>query len=271
MARQSARVVAVVLGGMLGAGPASAVEKVRSKPYVPVAVEVAKAVTPAPDLLTFAKALRAAAAAKDVEAVGAMIADEVTAVSAAIDLGTPKSMKKEGPATDAAALIRIVGNNSGGDWDLPQGISAADADKIVFGFAFSHIVEAIDGAEWGRDPLVKGGFCTYRARSWNAEAVKKQATEGSGGVSGGTVAKPTPVKAKPTPTAGAVETLQPGRLYLAADAVEAPDGWRVVRLPGGGVGYLAGQGLDSPNRSGICFLPNVEGGWLMSAVAGVGL
>lgn len=270
MARQSAKLVAILIGGGLMAGPASAVEKVRSKPYVPVAVEVAKAVTPAPDLLTFAKSLRAAAAAKDVEAVAAMIADEVTVVSSAIDLGTPKSMKKEGPVTDPAALVRIVGNNSGGDWDLPKGVSAAEADKIVFGFAFSHIVEAIDGAEWGRDPLVKGGFCTYRARSWNAEAVKKQAMDG-GGIGGGTVAKPTPVKAKPVVSAGVVETLQPGRLYLSADAVEAPDGWHVVRLPGGGVGYLGGGRLDAPTRSGICFLPNVDGGWLMSAVAGVGL
>ena len=235
----------------------------------PLAVTVAPAIVPAPDLLAMAKTLRDAAAARDAEAVAALIADEVTVVAMSIDLASAPQVSKEGPYTAAADLLAVVGRNSGGGVDIPPDTPKAKVEERLRLLAFGHIVAAIDGADWGRDPRVKGGFCTYRGRSWNAAAVKA-ATKQTGAVTGGTVAKPTPARRAADSKAAVVATLAPGRLHFEASAVDAPTGWRAIRLSTGTIGFVETGALRVPTTSGICFLPNVDGGWLMSAVSGVG-
>mgnify|MGYP001765853558 CR=1 FL=1 len=251
---------------------ASAAKKpVEAKPAGgPLSVTVAPALVPAPDLVATAKKLRDAAAARDGEGVAALIADEVTVVSMSIDLASEPQVSKEGPYTAPADLLAVVGRNSGGGGDIPPNTPKAKVDERLQLLAYGHIVAAVDSAEWGRDPRVKGGFCTYRGRTWNAAAVKA-AAKSAGAVTGGTVAKPTPARAKADPKAGTVATLAPGRLHLQASDVEAPVGWRAIRMSTGKVGFVVTEALRVPTTSGICFLPNVDGGWLMSAVTGVGL
>ena len=234
-----------------------------------VAVVTAPAIVPAADLLATAKRLRDAAAAKDGEAVAALIADEVTVVSSSLDLAAAPSVTREGPYTEAADLLAVVGRNAGGGGDVPPGTPKAVVDERLQARAFAHIVASIDAADWGRDPRVKGGFCTHRGRTWNAAAVRILA-KGPGAVTGGTVAKAVPVRTAGHSNAGFAGTLAPGLLYLEASEIESPEGWRAVRLPTGRVGFVEGDVLRTPTTSGICFLPNVDGGWLMSAVVGVG-
>ncbi len=250
----------------------AAAKKVAPKPAAggALAVTVAPAVVPAADLLATAKALRDAAAAKDGEAVAALIADEVTVVSMSIDLASEPRVSREGPYTAAADLLAVVGRNAGGGGDIPPGTPKPKMDEMVQMLAFQHIVAAVDGADWGRDPRVKGGFCTYRGRSWSAAAVRAAAKR-EGTVTGGLVAKPTPMRSAANATAGFVGTLAPGQLYLEASGVAAPDGWRPVRSSTGKVGFVETEAMRVPTTPGICFLPNVDGGWLMSAVTGVGL
>jgi hypothetical protein len=234
-----------------------------------LAVTVAPAIVPAADLLATAKRLRDAAAAKDGEAVAALIADEVTVVTMSIDLGSAPQVTKEGPYTAAADLLAVVGR-AAGVGDVAPGTPKAKIDERLQASAFDHIVASVDHADWGRDPRVKGGFCTHRGRTWNATAVKAAAKAG-GAVEGGTVAKPIPARASAAAKAAVVATLAHGRLHLVASGTDAPAGWRAVRLATGKIGFVESAALTPPTTSGICFLPNVDGGWLMSAVSGVGL
>jgi len=260
------------------AKPATAKPAAKSKPAKaaaakpapggPLAVEVGKTLQPAPTLEATARRLREAAAARDVEGVAALVADDITVVSAGLDLGSGRSMQKFGPQETSEAIVRFLGANAGGGGDVPPGASAKDRDRILFDRAFTLIVTSIDEAEWGRDPLVTGGFCTYTGTRWNAAAVKTQARGAA--VAGGLVDKPTPARATADPKARVVETLQPGRIHLLADGAAAAEGWKAVRLTKGGIGWVTAAALSTPNRSGICFLPTAEGGWLMSAISSVG-
>lgn len=233
------------------------------------AVTVAPAIVPAPDLLATAKQLRDAAAAKDPDAVAALIADDVTVVAMGIDLASAPRVTREGPYTAPADLLAVVGRNAGEAGDVPPGTPQAKLDERLRSIAFAHIVASIDRADWGRDPLVKGGFCTYRGRSWNVAALKA-AVKGTAAITGGTVDGATPVRRTADAEAPIVATLTPGQLYLDDGAAEAANGWRAVRSAKGRIGWVEGKALRAPQTSGICFLPNVDGGWLMSAVAGVG-
>ena len=259
--------VAPAAGG--GAGAVKKPTAAKPAQRDPLAVTIAPAIVPAPDLLATAKRLRDAAVAKDGEAVAALIADEVTVVSMSIDLASEPQVGKEGPYTAAADLLAVVGRNAGGDGDIPPGTPKPRAEELLRMRAFEHIVAAIDGADWGRDPRVKGGFCTYRGRIWSVAAVKA-AAKGPGAATGGMVAKPTPARSAGNAKAAFVGTLAPGHLYLEASGTEAPDGWRAVRLSTGKVGFVETEAMRVPTTFGICFLPNVDGGWLMSSVTGVG-
>lgn len=263
--------VGVALVGTVAAAPAWAAKKSAGAKAdgEALTVTVAQTIVPAPELLAMARQLRDAAAAKDAAAVAALIADEVTVVVMPADLGSEPKVTKEGPYTAAADLVAVVGRNVGSDGDFPPGASKEKIDEIIQRRAFAHIVASIDGAEWGRDPRVKGGFCTYRGRIWSAAAVKTLA-KGVTPATGGTVDRPTPVRVSGDARAAFVGTLAPGRLYLDATDAGSGNGWRAVRLPTGKVGYVEAEAWKPIARTGICFLPNVDGGWLMSAVAGIG-
>jgi hypothetical protein len=234
----------------------------------PSAVEIGKTLQPAPALEATARRLREAAATRDVAGVAALVADELTVVSAGLDLSAGRSVQKVGPQETVEGTVRLLGANAGGGGDVPPGSSPKERDRLLFERAFTLIVTSIDEAEWGRDPLVPGGFCTYTGTRWNAAAVKAQAKGAA--VAGGLVDRPTAVRAAADGKAKVVETLAPGRLHFLADGATAAEGWKAVRTSKGGIGWVPAAALSTPNRSGVCFLPTAEGEWLMSAISGVG-
>lgn len=259
------RPLAVAMFGCLLAAPTLAAAD--DQRYAPIPVEIGKPVAPPNDLLIAAKVMRDAAAARDAEAVFAMIADEVTLVHAGITVTSKRSIEKKGPFRDADEAFSTIGP-AFQEGDI-VGMAKASGKKPDLSALYADdtmrvIASSIDGAEWGRDPLVKGGFCTYRGARWDAEAGEKAGGSGSRGY---WVAAPTKTFASAAPGAAARATLKPGFLYLEGFMDDLPEGWRAVRLPGGGVGAAPDAALKDPTPWGVCFLPNAAGGWLLSAFA----
>lgn len=232
-----------------------------TKPYAPIPVEIGLAVAPPNDLLIAAKVLRDAAEAGNGEAVYSMIADEVTMISAGITVNVGRTVEKKGPFVDAEAAAEAIGP-AFQEGDLPSPGGKVDLGAVHLQRALDVIVQAIDGADWGRDPLVKGGFCTYRGARWDAKAGEKAGGSGSRAY---WVGAPTKVFKSADPGAAVAATLKPGFLYLQGFMDGLPEGWLPVHLPGGGVGAVPEAALKNPVPWGICFLPSVEGGWLISA------
>lgn len=251
--------LAVALVLATAVSPASAVETPRS--YKPIPAETGARITPAPDLLATAKRLRDAAAAKDAEAVFALVADQVTFASSGITLGVARRMEKKGPYASADEALAAIGLA----WTEGEPIAPAgkpfDPTASRIATAMSTIVELVDGAEWGRDPLVVGGFCTAPGAKWDAKAATAARI---GGERGTFVTAETKARAEPGETAPVVATLKPGALYLAGGDEE--NGWPAVRLPNGKVGWVPPAATRSATPWGLCFLPDGQGGWLMSAV-----
>lgn len=259
------RVLLAGLAGSLLAASAGAADE--NKPYAPIPADIGKAVAPPNDLLIAAKVVRDAAAAGNAEAVFAMIADEVTLVQSGITVDAKRSIEKKGPFKDADEAFSAIGP-AYQEGDI-VGMAKASGKALNLGALYATdtmrvIASSIDDADWGRDPLVKGGFCTYRGARWATAAAEKTGGTGSRGYF---VAAPTKVFASADPGAATVATLKPGALYLQGFMDGLPEGWSAVRLPGGGVGAVPEKALRDPARWGICFLPNAEGGWLISAFA----
>ena len=229
--------LAAALAALLVA-PASAEDE--NRPYAPIPAEIGKAVAPSNELLIAAKVARDAAVARNGEAIFAMIADEVTLVNSGITVTAARSIEKKGPFKDADDAFSTIGGMFQ-EGDIVA-MAKASGKKLNLGSLYAEdtmrvIASSIDEADWGRDPLVKGGFCTYRAARWDPKAAEKTRASGSRG------------------------------LYLQGFMDDLPEGWRAVRLPGGGVGAVPEKDLKDPTPWGICFLPNVDGGWLISAFA----
>lgn len=252
---------ALVVTVVATAGAARAADD--AEPYAAIPVEVGKAIVPTPDLLAAAKALREAAAARDVEAVFAMVADEVTIASSGITVGSKRSIAKTGPFADGKEVLSEIGGHFQ-EGDLLAGGRKVDLTAAHVDSALRVIVSSIDGADWGRDPLVKGGFCTYRGARWSADAGEKAGASGSRGFY---VLGPTKALKSSAKGAATVATLKPGFLYVHGFMDGLADGWSAVRLPTGGVGAVPEKTLKDPVPWGLCFLPNVDGGWLVSAFA----
>ena len=254
----------VLLASLALVGAARAAD---DKPYAPIPAEIGKAVTPTPDLLAFAAKVRAAAAAEDVEAVFSMIADEVTIVTTGISVNSDQRIAKYGPYENAERALSDIGSNFQ-EGDLLAGGRKIDIGAVHRKSTFEVIVSSIDAAEWGRDPLVKGGFCTYRGARWSAAAGEKAGeASGAGSTGGWFVEAPTKVFKSHAPGAPTVATLKPGFLYLQGYLKDAPEGWMGIILPTGGVGAVHQTSLKRARTWGLCFLPNVDGGWLVSAFA----
>lgn len=253
---------------LLGVAAAAAADG--PKPYAPVAVTIGRAIEPPPDLVETARRLHDAAARRDVAAVAAFVAADLTVVTAAVDLALPRQATRLPSGADAAAILRLVGTYAGGDWAVPKDASAATKDAIVFERAFKFLVAATERAEWGRDPLVAGGSCSYRGRTWAAGAMKSQADGWINVLTGGMVRQPIAALAEPKADAAAAGRLRPGRIYLDAVGLAMPEGWGALRLPAGKVGWVPTAMMIAPQPTGICFLPAEGGGWLLSAIASVG-
>lgn len=216
-----------------------------------------------PGLLETAGRLRDAALAKDPDTVFALIADDVTFVSSGITLGVPRRMTKKTFLEADAVLVEIGIAFTEGEIALPAGrrVDPDDRKKATIATALATIADRIGDARWGRDPLVVGGYCTTPGAKWDAGAAEKA---GLGGHRGVFVTRETKLHAEPATSARIVGKLSPDRIHVS-DEGPRDDGWTRIST-GGAEGWAPPKALHDAMPWGICFLPDAQGGWLMSAV-----
>lgn len=227
-----------------------------------VPAKVGRALTAPPDLLATVARLRGAALAGEREAVFALVADDVTFVGGGIaaTVGRRASKRTFSPDRADEALEAIGQAFTEGEPVGPDG-QAVDAREGRIGTALARIVEETEAPDWASDPLAPGGWCTRPGASWDPKAAEKA------GLTGRAVFLLASTEARAKPEAGAkvVARLASGRLWPLA-ANDTADGWSKVALSGGRSGWLPPTSAKDAQPWGFCFLPNVEGGWLLAAV-----
>lgn len=239
------------------------------QPYAAPAVQPAETREPPAELRTQAIALLRAVQANDVEAVGRFMAPNVTVVSGTLDLSLPRHAETLGPWPNGKAAVAALGQNTGGDWDLPPN---ADIGEFLADMELDFIEGALtDGQPWGTDPLLPGTICTYGYDVFDPAAVKRAA--GQLGIDASDfvmVGDGAPVLDKPK--GKQLGTLLAGKLYALDSDTDTTAEWAALHLPEGGVGFIAvgEDGLNKPYGDGICFA-KVAGKWKVAGQASTGL
>jgi len=238
--------------------PGGPVAQEGARAYRPVAAEVGASVVPPPDLVAAARQLHAAASARDAQAVFAMIAGTVTVVTSGLTPAARRNGETMGPWPDADAALEAIGSAF-----LEGDVPPAGTSPVLRGTmqAFEAIAAASAHPEWGRDPMLKGAFCTYRGLRWDARAGTR-IDDGARGLYAPAAAS---VHASAAPGTPVIGTLKPGRIYLEGEMGDLPEGWRGVRLPSGRIGAVRAEEVRDPAVWGLCFLRKAGGGWRVSA------
>lgn len=252
----------VLIAGPALAGPA----------YTPPKVSPAKLVEAPEDLRAHATELLKAVTAKDVAAMERWLAPRITTISGAIDLAYPRVKTLEKARENIAGQVAQLGQNTGGDWDIPPDV---DIGVFLTDMELTFISQSLtDGQAWGTDPMLKGAICTYAVGSYDPAEVKRVAKKlGIEGSSFVAVRKETEVLDAAKAGAKSIGQLQPGALYGMDYDTDTPTGWMAVHLPGGGIGFTAslGDDFDKPYASGLCFKQQKSGDWQVVAQAATGL
>jgi hypothetical protein len=260
------RTVFVAIAASLGLA-ASGLPTISGEPYPPLPLAPASAVTPPPELVRAATAFLDAVRRGDREAIAAGLAPRLTLVDGALELGLPRRTERIGPFETVEQALVALSDNIGGIYERP--FDGSDVTPHATKAEREFIVGALtDGQPWGRDPLLDDAICTYAYRSFDTAAVtalgEKLDTRTS---SFFFVETATPVLARAEAGAEVIATLEPDRLYGLDYKTDAPSYWIAVHLPAGGSGFLSFENteLGKPYASGICFSPDADGRWMMSA------
>lgn len=245
------------VGVVAASGAARAEDDV--SPYRPIRVETGAAVVPSPDLTETVERLRAAATAKDVDAVGALFSARLTFVVSGITLDVPRSVERRPAWTSAKdALADVASLHEEGD--LPARGAPVPPRPPATEVALRVILGDLEEADWGRDPLVPGAVCTYRGARWS----EREARARGSGEAGFWVTAPTEVRAAAAEEAETVARLVPGRIYFQGSLDTPTEGWQGIRLPAGGVGAVPDAKLHPTRVGGLCFSAKTGGGWVVS-------
>jgi len=257
--RRGAALALSLLLALAASGSARSAEEAR--PYRPIPAELGAAATPPADLTEAARRLHAAATAGDEAAVFALLAARVSLITSGLTAASHREAEQQGPWPQARAALAAIGGLYL-EGDRPAA-GATDLAAAQIAQALAAIADATAQPEWGRDPLVKDGICTYRGARWRPRST---ADDGARGVM---VQKPTPVSASPD-APGVAGTLKPGLIYLEGELDDLPEGWRAVRLPTGRVGVVRESAVREPGASGLCFARGADGqGWRVVAFSSV--
>jgi hypothetical protein len=258
------RVVIVVAVLAAFAGPALA-----GRPYQAPALMAAETLEPPADLRADAIALLKAVRAEDLDAVGRFIAPSVTVVNGFLDMAVPRRVKALGQWKNGRAALAELGQNTGGDWDLPPDV---DIGAFLSNMELDFIEGALtDGQPWGTDPILPGTICTYGYHSYDPVAVKRVAAALKvDPASFVMVDEGASVRDKPG--GKTIGTLSAGQLYAMDTDTDTTSEWMALHLPQGGVGYVAvgDDGLDKPYGDGLCF-KKAGGAWKVVGQAATGL
>lgn len=260
--RTSLLAIPVFLGIALPAVPAASGE-----PYSPLPLAPADAVTPPPALVRAASSFLQAVQLGDVDAIAAGLARRLTLVDGALELGLPRRVEHIGPFDTLDEALTALANNIGGTYEQP--FDGSDITPYATKAEREFIVGALtDGQPWGRDPLLNDAICTYAYRTFDTGAVtalgERLETQTS---SFFFVEQPTAVLVRPETNAPIAAMLEPDVLYGLDYDTDALGRWIAIHLPEGGSGFLNFEKTEfsKPYASGICFSPEADGRWVMSA------
>ena len=222
-------------------------------------------IEPPADLLADIAVLRTAAAARDIDAVAPFVGETVTILNGAIDMHIKRRADALGPFKDTRAALIELGQNTGGDWDAPEGADIGDVlveQALQF---WGWMLE--DGIQWGLDPMAPGAVCTYEAQVFDPDAVARIG-EQLGVASSSFVMVDTRTMVLKLPGLRAyIGALEPGKLYALDYDTEVPDDGIAVHLPAGGEGLLTfpETGMLKPYMTGLCFAKGAAGHWQVVA------
>ena len=239
---------------------------VAGEPYEPIALLPADSVTVPPDLARAADELLDAVQTGDIEAAGALIADTVTWVDGALEMGLPRYVETVSDFASAEGKLMELASYTGGDVQMASGPDdktpyAINAERDFIKYSL------MDAPVWGTDPMVPGAICTYGYRSYDVAALAALADRmGIFSSSFFYVDVPSPLQAAPQPDAETTYTLAPDRLYALDYKTDAPGHWIAVHLPEGGEAFLNFDAVEmqKPYAVGICFA-ETDKGWQMVA------
>jgi hypothetical protein len=231
----------------------------KERPYRPLPAVIGAGGPPPADLVERAKALAEAVAAGSADEVFAFMADRPTIVSSGITLGVPRRTQKKGPFADATAALAEIGlAYTEGEPISPTG-KTRDMTEARVRTAIVTIGERLGAAEWGRDPLVPGAWCTVRGVLWDAKAAVKAGLDGARGVY---VTEKVAARASADGKAKVVATLKPGVLYRSYQSDEE-NGFSGLVLPDGAIGWVAAEKVGDPTPWGLCFEKG-RAGWILT-------
>lgn len=254
--------LAAGLAVLMIAAPALAGE-----PYVPPTVTPAGKVEPPSDLLADVADLRASVAAQDIAALAPFIGRTVTILNGAIDMHVKRRAEPLGSFKDARAALIELGQNTGGDWDTPDG---ADLNDMLVRHALEFWGWTLEGEiGWGLDPMAPGAICTYEAQVFDPDEVARVGAQLDVASSSFVMVDAQTSVLKLPGLRAFVGTLEPGQLYALDYDTEAPDGGMAVHMPRGGEGFLTfpQEGMLKPYMSGLCFAKGTQGRWQVVALA----
>jgi len=244
---------------------------IAGEPYQPIKLKPAEAVTPPAELVTMATQFLEAVKQGNGDAIGAAIADKVTAVDGALDLHIKRRKEVLGPFKTTEDKLVQLASYIGGIYEQPEGV---DPTPFAIKAEREYIVGSLtDGQAWGTDPMFKGAICSYGYRSFDQAAVKKLADK-LGVQSSGLfyVNAATPVLKAADAKAEVAATLEPDLLYVLDYDTDAPGHWIAVHLPEGGSAFVNFDqvALEKPYASGVCFA-KTKSGWQMVGQASTSL
>ncbi len=242
-----------------------AVPALAGEPYVPPTVTGAGRVEAPPDLLADIETLRAAVTARDVAAVAPVIGSTVTVLNGAIDMNVKRRAEVLGPFKDARAALMELGQNTGGDWYVPDG---ADPGDVLVEQALEFWGWMLDdGIEWGLDPLAPNAVCTYEAQVFDPDEVARIGAQLDVATASFVMVDTRTPALKLPGLRAVIGTFDPGKLYALDYDTDAPDGGMAVHLPDGGEGFLTfpEDGMVKPYMVGLCFEKGSAGRWQVTA------
>ena len=246
------RLTAVVVA--LVATPALA-----EKPYTPLPAEIGAGGPPPADLVERAKAVAEAVAAGSAEELFAFVADRPTFVGSGITLGVARRLEKKGPYADATSALAAIGlTYTEGEPIAPPG-KKIDMTTSRVKTAMETIGDLLAAAQWGRDPLVPGAWCTSRGARWDAKAAAKA---GLGEGRGVYVTETVAARAEADGKAKVVATLTPGMLYRL-DQSDEENGFSSIFLPNGKIGWVPMEKTGNPTTWSLCFEKG-QAGWILT-------
>jgi hypothetical protein len=254
MLRLVATLVAALSTGLAVAGEA----------YSPPTVAGAGRVEPPADLLADIEVLRTAISARDVQAVAPFIGGTVTILNGAIDMHVKRRSDPLGPFEDARAALIELGQNTGGDWYVPEG---ADVGEVLVEQALQFWGRMLEDADWGLDPLAPGAICTYEAQLFDPDEVARIGAQLDVSSASFVMVETVTLAMKLPGPRAAVGAFEPGKLYALDYDTDTPDGGMAVHMPEGGEGFLAfGEGgMLKPHMVGLCFAAGENGLWQVVA------